>query len=244
MTAKLIFRAADIQIDGIELDEALSSDWLDDHLNDAQVRASSTESGNAGARSGRVTGRLSRSGEDIVVRARVRAAVETDCARCLEAAPIAVDTGMSLLLRSVPRADARHERPRAKHAEGSRPGRERESAREREFSAEEAELDVYDGETVVLDGFVREAILLEIPNFPLCSEACPGIATARPSADLRPRRASLDAFRPAGTPGAVTIADLVGAADRRRSELSTVVRKKPRLRATTRPIVVRKKIKR
>jgi hypothetical protein len=46
---------------------------------------------------------------------------------------------------------------------------------EYEFSSEEAEVDTYDGETVVLDEFIREALLLELPNFPLCSEACPGI---------------------------------------------------------------------
>lgn len=47
---------------------------------------------------------------------------------------------------------------------------------EYEFSPEEADHDLYDGDTVVLDGFVREALLLEMPNFPLCSEDCPGIA--------------------------------------------------------------------
>lgn len=49
---------------------------------------------------------------------------------------------------------------------------------EYEFSSEEAEIDEYDGERVVLDAFVREALLLELPSFPLCSEACPGIDDA------------------------------------------------------------------
>jgi uncharacterized protein len=51
---------------------------------------------------------------------------------------------------------------------------------EYEFSAEEAEHDEYDGDKVVLDGFVREAILLELPNFPLCSETCTGISPRLP----------------------------------------------------------------
>ena len=46
----------------------------------------------------------------------------------------------------------------------------------------EADLDEYDGERVVLDPFIREAILLELPSFPLCSEACPGIAPSETSA--------------------------------------------------------------
>lgn len=49
---------------------------------------------------------------------------------------------------------------------------------EYEFSSEEAEVDEYDGERVVLDAFVREALLLELPSFPLCSETCPGIDDA------------------------------------------------------------------
>ena len=47
---------------------------------------------------------------------------------------------------------------------------------EYEFNSEEADHDEYDGETVILDPFVREAILLELPNFPLCSETCAGIS--------------------------------------------------------------------
>lgn len=56
---------------------------------------------------------------------------------------------------------------------------------EYEFSADEADTDHYDGETVVLDPFVREALLLEAPSFPLCSEDCPGI---RPTAKAAPER--------------------------------------------------------
>lgn len=56
---------------------------------------------------------------------------------------------------------------------------------EYEFSAEEADSDVYDGETVVLDDFLREALLLEAPSFPLCSEDCPGIRPAAKAASDR-----------------------------------------------------------
>ena len=43
------------------------------------------------------------------------------------------------------------------------------------ISAGDSELDTYLGEEVVLDDFIREAILLELPMFPLCCDACPGI---------------------------------------------------------------------
>jgi uncharacterized protein len=46
---------------------------------------------------------------------------------------------------------------------------------EHEFTSDEADQDTYEGEEVDLDRFVREAILLESPIFPLCSDACRGI---------------------------------------------------------------------
>ena len=67
---------------------------------------------------------------------------------------------------------------------------------EYEFSSEEADSDEYDGEDVVLDGFVREAILLELPSFPLCSEACPGMASSPSASEAASRRA------PGSAPGA------------------------------------------
>ncbi len=42
--------------------------------------------------------------------------------------------------------------------------------------------DTYDGEEVVLDSFFREALLLESPIFPLCSDTCEGIRPAQASA--------------------------------------------------------------
>ncbi len=60
---------------------------------------------------------------------------------------------------------------------------------EYEFSSGEAEYDLYDGESVVLDDFVREALLLELPNFPLCSEDCPGIAPVPVEAGSAPGEA-------------------------------------------------------
>lgn len=72
---------------------------------------------------------------------------------------------------------------------------------EYEFSASEAEYDLYDGETVVLDPFVREALLLEMPNFPLCSEDCPGIAHIPAQAGNTPAEAGSPSEGATGTSG-------------------------------------------
>jgi uncharacterized protein len=109
---------------------------------------------------------------------------------------------MSLLLK--PQASAGTHADQDKKRANGKPHADKGKAAELEyeFSAEEADTDVYDGETVVLDSFVREAILLEIPNFPLCSEDCPGIRPAAAesaevpqSPRIDPRLAPLDALR-------------------------------------------------
>jgi len=67
------------------------------------------------------------------------------------------------------------------------PPAKRVVAAEYEFSSEEADLDEYDGERVVLDSFVREVILLELPSFPLCKEDCDGGAQAAELSRARER---------------------------------------------------------
>lgn len=168
----LVFPANDVETTGVAVDVTLPREWLSAQLSDAEVSA---------REDGQFTGRLSRSGKtDVVVRGRVRAKVSLPCARCLAPSSVDVDTELSLLLR--PRAEA-------KLASGKRapkpkpepsPKASSHKSREYEFSSEEAEIDEYDGERVVLDAFVREAILLELPSFPLCSETCSGIAEPTP----------------------------------------------------------------
>jgi uncharacterized protein len=173
--------AHDIDTAGLTVDAELPVPWLDEELRDAHATARAP---------GRVAVRLSRSGKDIVVRGRVRAAITVPCARCLDPAAIDVDTELSLLLQpvsSVSPADHGHKAADKKAADKKAADKEEEH----EFSAGEADLDTYDGETVALGDFVREAILLEVPNFPLCSEGCPGI---RPAAEPTPG----DASEPAG----------------------------------------------
>jgi uncharacterized protein len=175
--------AASIPVEGMAIDVTVPSRWLDAALADAKL---SVGVGDWEARSigqgGHLHARLSRSGQDIVVRGHVAAEIVLACVRCLGPTHIPVDGELSLLLRPLSRAALAH------HAAAGRPARadgsERDSDPEHEFSAEEADVDGYDGETVVLDEFVREAILLELPQFPLCSDGCVGIPPALPGADL------------------------------------------------------------
>src|SRR5437868_10119069 len=110
-----------------------------------------------GDRDGEVAVRLSKSGNDVVVRGKLRAELRVPCARCLEPAAILVDEELSALAVA-----------------GDTPSEDEED--EQELTEEEADMIAYDGETVVLDDFVRDELLLGIPMIPLCSEACPGIS--------------------------------------------------------------------
>lgn len=173
----LAYSANDIDVSGLPVDVALPAAWLTGELADAGVEATAP---------GHLKARLSRSGAaDIVVHGRIQARVSAPCARCLGPAELPIDAELALLLR--PAKGSRHPgylHAPAPRAQGGAPSGHGKGNGEREleyeFSAPEADLDVYDGETVVLDGFVREAILLELPSFPLCSEACPGIGRAAP----------------------------------------------------------------
>lgn len=186
--------AHDIDSAGLAIEAELPLAWLKDELADAALE---------GAAPGGVSVRLSRSGKEVVVRGKVKADLRTPCARCLGPTSIVVDTELSLLLQPKAADASANGRARAK---------KKDTEEEYEFSSSEADVDIFDGETVVLDPFIREAILLEVPNFPLCSEGCPGIRPAAAAAPeeagprIDPRLAPLGALRdkldklPAGEP--------------------------------------------
>jgi len=226
MAALIAIPAAEIAIDGRPVDVLLPRDWLARSLADTDVRPRTLR--DAAEPAGRVTGRLSRSGHDIVVRARVTASVETPCVRCLEPASLEVDAELALLLEPSARACRGQAARRS-----DRSARDREPNVERELTPADAARDVYDGETVVLDEFVREAILLEIPSFPLCRENCRGIVPRQVEPEdgglggrVDPRLAPLGAFRERSEQPA-TIAALAEAAAARSAALG----RKPVLRS-------------
>ena len=101
--------------------------------------------------------RLSKSGADVVVHGRARAEAEVPCARCLDPVRIALAPEIGVMM--VPASKIKN-------------------AREHEMAPSEADVLPYEGDNIVLDDLLRDDLLLEIPMIPLCSEACPGIASA------------------------------------------------------------------
>lgn len=192
-----IIPANDIDTAGYPVDADLPIDWLASELAEADLTAKDP---------GHFTGRLSRTGlgtgnpNEIVVRGRVRAELTTPCARCMDPSAVHVDTEMTLLLKPAPSAAKASPKADRKKANGNGKAPAKTEEEEYEFSSEEADFDLYDGDSIVLDPFLREAILLEVPNFPLCSDACPGIRPAdleraEPAPAIDPRLAPLNALR-------------------------------------------------
>jgi uncharacterized protein len=241
--------AQQIPVEGRPIDVALPAAWIDAALSDAHLEVGvgdwEVRSVPAG---GHLKGRVSSSGQEIVVRAAISAELTLACVRCLGPARIVIAGELSLLLKPAaiakPTATTGGEGRDEATGKGKHP-KDRSAEPEYEFNSEEAELDRYDGETVVLDPFVREAILLEIPQFPLCSEGCTGIGadpadepTPKAGAPARvdPRLAPLDALRArlAGEPPGST-------APAGEIEPKARAAKKPMLRASIRGLSKGKK---
>ena len=192
----------DIDAGGLARSFDLTLPWLEHVLAETGIHAEAP---------GHADVRLSKTGHDVIVRGKVTATLLVPCARCLADTTQPIEAELSLLLRPgrpehaagshAGHAGSKHAGhghaagSSAGKAGGKAPGKEASKGNgaprrprdddEYEFSAEEADTDVYDGEMVVLDDFLREALLLEAPSFPLCSEDCPGI---RPSSKSTPER--------------------------------------------------------
>lgn len=168
----------EIPEEGLVLDEPLEGAWLAKALE---------ESGFGPAKSGgegHVSLRLDlQEGRDVVLSGTVRATLDTQCVRCLEALTVPVATEFTLHLEARPAVD-----PSAKHRD------------ELELTADELDVDYYDEDKIDVGHWVREQLLLEAPAYPRHEHDCalPGATTTAPPEDgerrLDPRLAPLQKF--------------------------------------------------
>jgi len=105
-----------------------------------------------------IAGRLtySMSGHDVFIRGRLNTKACTECVRCLEDAcfDLAVNVSLNFLGKSA---------------------EEDSTAFDEEI--EELDVDYYEGESLDPLPQIRDSILLEIPDLPVCSEACKGLCS-------------------------------------------------------------------
>jgi uncharacterized protein len=195
-TAQFFVPVADLDYGDREFDEEIPVAWL-------QKAMENTEATPRGA-PGRLEVTLSKSGREIMVRGHAHAQVTMPCARTLDPVDFDLDAEIFLLLSRGGGPGTPHASPRSRRADGpkaakgpkaaaspaqtgkagksGKPGPNAKKARREEevpLAEETAATDTYDGEDVVLDPFVREFLLLELPMVPLRedlrSEATPAI---------------------------------------------------------------------
>jgi uncharacterized metal-binding protein YceD (DUF177 family) len=141
---------------------------------------------------------LSKNGREVMVRGHAKASVTMPCVVTLEPLSIPLEPEIFLLLAPAPTTLAPNRAARAPKAvpvtRGGRPppgaapkSRKKghdEGGPEHELSDADAARDTYDGEKIVLDDFIREFLLLELPMYPrrsdLPSEQSPAIAPPSP----------------------------------------------------------------
>ncbi|MEZ4256332.1 MAG: YceD family protein [Polyangiales bacterium] len=160
--AQFVLNIHDIVGSGKEFSFPIEPSWLEAELAGTDVRVL------PGAPTGRLEVRTHRSGDDVVLESHIEAEIATDCVRCLGDAKMPVSTDVTVLMS--PRSSAPAEEDDAD-----------------ELSPDELAREYYVGDEIVLDSFVREHILLEVPMQPLCAESCKGIeipAHVRPPADF------------------------------------------------------------
>ncbi|HEY4015010.1 MAG TPA: DUF177 domain-containing protein [Polyangiaceae bacterium] len=146
--------ASDLDAGGKQVRFPVRAAWIRGALEGTEVAQ--------GGSDGVLDVRLSKSGNDVVVRGRLTAELTVPCARCLEPALIVVNEPVSAL--AVPASELRPSVAAEKEGE--------------DLPARDPEMIGYDGETLVLDDLVRDELLLAVPMIPLCSEGCPGISPA------------------------------------------------------------------
>ncbi|MEM7136600.1 MAG: YceD family protein [Myxococcota bacterium] len=140
----------DLDESGRDWSFPVSTAWLSTALAETELRAAGDE--------GTLSVQAQRNGLDVLVQGRIGASLLATCARCLEDVSLALDLPITALF------SPEHTRP------------SQASDDEIEVRLDETTRDYYGGSEIVLDSWVREHILLEVPMKPLCSDDCVGIA--------------------------------------------------------------------
>jgi uncharacterized metal-binding protein YceD (DUF177 family) len=115
---------------------------------------------------------LSMNGTQVIVRGTASVGVSMPCVRTMDPVDVEIGPEIFLMLERAPKPDAAPRRRRHGEREREKPSRPAKKKgpnwRETpELSQEIAAQDRYDGEEVVLDEFVREFILLDLPMAPM-----------------------------------------------------------------------------
>lgn len=151
---------ADLERGGREVEWRLTRSWLTHALEGTEAQA---------VGDGELELSLVRNGKEVLVRGRARARVTVPDARTLEPVELDLCPEIFLMLSPASTPVPRQRQPLGGRKAGKkqpaspRTGAGRGWAGDPELRGEDASRDTYSGEQVVLDDFVREFLVLEIP---------------------------------------------------------------------------------
>lgn len=145
----------------------LPNDWLASKLKDTDAQP-------AGDQDGQLDLVLTKNGADVLVQGRLKTVISVPCARTLDPAVYTIEPEVFLMLSPSLASTNQHgprdrkapkpsKNPSKKHPGKGSSGWEDDA----ELLQEAAATDTYTGDHVVLDDFLREFVLLELPMVPL-----------------------------------------------------------------------------
>jgi uncharacterized protein len=128
---------------------------------------------------------LTKMGREILAVGTAKATFVAPCARCLRDAvlPVVGEIEAIAIPAAAPAPPPKAGKGKAKGGEKAAPAKKAAKPQKRDDDLDDDDDIVddgpdtirYEGEHLVLDDVVRDALVLEIPMMPLCSESCPGI---------------------------------------------------------------------
>jgi len=184
-----VVRLADLERAPLKTTFTLSEAWLSRELADAQAVPLGP---------GTATVELMKTGGTVLVRGKLHVKITVPCVVTLDPLPFDLEPEIFLQLGQEPETNERHKAARGPgktgpagpevkakgdaKPEAARRPRRRRAKDDPELSDEEAATDTFKGEEIVLDGFFREFILLEVPPYPRRSD----LPSAEESLSSRP----------------------------------------------------------
>jgi uncharacterized metal-binding protein YceD (DUF177 family) len=157
LSAQFLIHVAEVERSSVQKEWPVTQAWLTEAL--AGTDAS------PGENPGRLTVSVSKSGRDYVVLGQVEVELVFPCARTLDPAAYVLRPQLTLLLRRSAAPVAQRQSRSARHQT-----RAQKQEADLELSDDDVSADTFTGDTIILDAFVREQLLLEFPMVPLRSD--------------------------------------------------------------------------
>lgn len=191
----------DLENDSLRIQAPVRVAWLDGLLAETEVRGVALDDSALGAEpaAGRLELNVDKTGRSVIVRGRIDVTVNVPCARTLDPAIYRLTPEVFLLLEPAHhghRSDGRRSEKGARADKGSDKGDAPKATKKARgdgggesrsgwdadpvMSDEDAASDTYSGDDIILDDFLREFVLLEVPMVPLRQDLRDGSFEATP----------------------------------------------------------------